>query len=122
MSIGGIAASDDVWAEVDSDWWHILHNHDPRAEYMHMVEAIPLRGAFSKDKGWDDDKVFGLVNLLLSYLSDIPHKGKYCHFAVSLKMDDYPASCKPKLSIDCRRPVAFWPRSESNHGTSKYPS
>jgi hypothetical protein len=32
----------------------------------HMVEAIPLREEFSRDKGWSDDHVFGLINLLPS--------------------------------------------------------
>jgi Protein of unknown function (DUF3800) len=91
FTIGAVAASDDVWADIERDWNLILQKNDPPASYMHMVEAIPLRGAFSPDKGWNDDHVFGLINLLLSYLSTPPLKDryKYCHFSCSLKMSDY---------------------------------
>lgn len=89
MTIGGIAANDEVWYEIESDWLHILHSHIPRAEYIHMVEAVFLRGAFDKGRGWDDDKVFGLVSLLLTYLTDYPKKENHRHFACTLNMQDY---------------------------------
>ncbi len=89
LTIGGVAASDDVWAELDTDWNLILQKNEPPAAYMHMVDAIHLRGEFAREKGWNDDHVFGLINLLLSYLSNAPLKAKYCQFSCSLKMDDY---------------------------------
>lgn len=89
LTIGGVAASDDVWDEIETDWGLILQKNNPPCAYMHMVEAIHLRGEFSRDRGWDDDLVFGLVNLLLSYLSQTPLKAKYCQFSCSLKMSDY---------------------------------
>lgn len=89
LIIGGVAASDDVWSAVEDDWNSILHQHDPPADYMHMIEAIPLRGEFGPSKGWDDGKVFGLVNMLLDYLNQLQHKTKYSHFACALKMADY---------------------------------
>jgi hypothetical protein len=89
LTIGGVAASDDVWTEIDTDWKLILAKNNPPAAYMHMVEAIHLRREFRRDKGWTDDHVFGLVNLLLSYLSSAPLKAKYCQFSCSLRMSDY---------------------------------
>ena len=91
FTIGAVAACDDVWADIERDWDLILQGNNPRASYMHMVEAIPLRGEFSPDKGWNDDHVFGLINLLLSYLSTPSPKDRYryCHFSCSLKMSDY---------------------------------
>lgn len=93
LTIGGIAAGDDVWSDIETDWNLILQKNDPPAAYMHMVEAIPLRrgSEFCPSKGWTDDKVFGLVNLLLSYLSELPrkHKTKYCQFSSSVNMRDY---------------------------------
>ena len=89
LTIGGVAASDDVWGQIESDWNAMLQQHDPPAAYMHMKEAIPLRGEFSPSKGWTDDKVFGLVTNLLDYLNLLPEKMKYCHFACTLKMADY---------------------------------
>jgi hypothetical protein len=89
LTIGGVAASEDVWTEIDTDWKLILAKNNPPAAYMHMVEAIHLRREFTRSKGWSDDHVFGLVNLLLSYLSSAPIKAKYCQFSCSLKMSDY---------------------------------
>lgn len=89
LTISGIAGDDDVWAEVEDGWRSILQNHNPPAAYMHMVEAIPLRGEFSPDKGWDDGKVFGLVTNLLDHLNLIQHRERYRHFGCSLRMADY---------------------------------
>jgi len=91
FTIGAVAASDDVWTDIDRDWNGILRANNPSASYMHMVEAIPLRGEFSPEKGWNDDHISGLINLLLSYLSMPPPQDryKYCHFSCSLKMNDY---------------------------------
>jgi hypothetical protein len=89
FTIGAVAASDEVWAEIEENWNLILQKNIPPAAYMHMVEAIPLRGEFSRDKGWNDDHVFGLVNLLLSYLSTAAIWRKSCTFSCSLKMSDY---------------------------------
>lgn len=89
FTIGAVAASEGVWADIEADWNLILQKNDPSAAYMHMVEAIPLRGEFSRTRGWNDDHVFGLVNLLLSYLSSIAPIKRFCHFACSLKMIDY---------------------------------
>ncbi len=91
LTIGAVAATDDVWAEIDTDWKLILRNNNPPAAYIHMVEAIGLkRGSeFCPSKGWNDDHVFGLINLLLSYLSSSPIHARYCQFSCSLKMSDY---------------------------------
>jgi hypothetical protein len=88
MTLTGIAATDDLWKEIEDTWLYVLHNHTPRAEYMHMIEAIPLRKEFAKDKGWNDEMVSGLVNQLISYLSNVP-KDKYCQFASIVHMDAY---------------------------------
>lgn len=89
LTIGAVAATDDVWTELEDEWNEILRRNVPPADYMHMIEAIHLRGEFSRDKGWNDDLVFGLVNLLLSYLSSSPIHTKYCQFSCSLKMAEY---------------------------------
>jgi hypothetical protein len=89
LTIGGIAANDQLWADIEIDWNDILQKNDPPASYMHMRDAIPLRGDFSPAMGWDDDHIFGLINLLISYLSNLPLKQQYCQFSASLKMGDY---------------------------------
>jgi hypothetical protein len=89
FTIGGVAASDDVWEEIETAWNLILQKNDPPAAFMHMVEAIHLSGEFSRANGWNRDHVFGLVNLLLSYLSTAALRDRYCNFSCSLKMSDY---------------------------------
>ena len=88
MTLSGIAATDEMWGEIEENWLGILRLTDPKATYMHMVEAVPLRGEFSKDKGWDDDKVSGIINSLISYLSMIP-KDKYYQIACTIDMTAY---------------------------------
>jgi len=88
MTLGAVAAGDQVWAEIEQDWTGFLLNHNPPANYMHLVEAVPLRGEYSQSKGWDDDKVFGVINSLLSMLSDVL-KTHYCHFICTIDMKAY---------------------------------
>jgi hypothetical protein len=88
LALGGVAANDSLWGEIEGDWRSYLSNHNPPAAYMHLVEAVPLRGEVRREKGWDDDKVFGLVNSLLSYLTTLP-KHQYCHSTCSVEMAAY---------------------------------
>jgi Protein of unknown function (DUF3800) len=117
LTIGAVAATDDVWAEIEADWKLILQGNNPPASYMHMVQAIHLREEFGRDKGWNDDHVFGLVNLLLSYLSSAPIHDKYCHFSCSLKMGDYKKLREETYQLDspadmvasaCVRKMSEW--------------
>ena len=61
LILSGIAANDEVWTDIETDWRQMLQQHNPPAAYMHMVEAIHLRKEFDRAKGWDDDKVAGLL-------------------------------------------------------------
>lgn len=88
LTLGAVAASDSVWVELEDDWNGFLAEHDPPAAYMHLVEAVPLRGEFSKAKGWTDDKVFGVINSLLSLLTGVV-KTKYMHITVTVDMAAY---------------------------------
>jgi hypothetical protein len=88
LILSGIAAKDDVWLDIETDWLDILGKHAPTAKYMHMVEAIHLRKEFDRAIGWDDDKVSGLLNLLLSYLSHVP-KHSYCQFSCAVDLNAY---------------------------------
>jgi hypothetical protein len=88
FTLSGVAANDDVWADIETNWQRILHDRKPAAEYMHMVEAIPLRKGFSPDKGWDDTKVDALVSDFLIYLNTVD-KTKYCHFVCTVDMNAY---------------------------------
>lgn len=89
LTIGGVAATDAVWDEIEKEWNVILQTNNPSATYMHMNEAVFRKREFDSAKGWTEADIFGLVNLLLSYLSSVPLKDKYCQFACSLRMSDY---------------------------------
>jgi hypothetical protein len=54
ITLSGIAADDATWATVEAGWWYTLGNRFPKAAYMYMKEAIPLRCEFDAAKGWDD--------------------------------------------------------------------
>jgi hypothetical protein len=83
--LSGIAANDGTWADIEDNWRAILQIGDPKAAYMHMNEAVFLKKEF---EGWTDDRVSGLLNALLSYLSSVP-KQSYCQFACTVEMDAY---------------------------------
>jgi len=88
FTLCGVAATDDLWAEIEPTWLHILSAGDPKAAYMHVVEAINLRNEFKKDKGWDDPKVWALINALVSYITTLP-RDKVCQFISTVDMDAY---------------------------------
>jgi len=88
LTLSGIAATDKAWADIEHTWEYALNSGDPKAAYMHMVEAVFLREEFSRDKGWDDDKVFDLINFLVSCITGIP-KETYCQFACTIDMTAY---------------------------------
>jgi hypothetical protein len=119
FTLAGIAAPNDVWAEVEGTWNSVLNRNDPRAEYMHMAEAVPLRGHFSKDRGWNDEHVFGLVNLLVSYITQFP-QDKYCQVMCTIDMAAYRKLAAETYQLDspvdicntyCVQAVMSWYRS-----------
>jgi len=88
ITLSGIATSDDIWADIESNWNYLLQVGDPKASYMHMVEAVHLNREFDQSKGWTDDKVYLLINALLSYITQVP-KDKYCNFLCTIDMNAY---------------------------------
>jgi hypothetical protein len=88
MTLSGIAADDATWATVEAGWWYTLGNRFPKAAYMHMKEAIPLRCEFDAAKGWDDIKVDQLLSDLLIQLSTVD-RNSFHQFACTIDMDAY---------------------------------
>lgn len=88
MTLSGVAADDATWDLIESGWQHILGNRIPKAAYMHMKEAMPLRGEFDASKGWDDGKVDSLLSDLLVHLSAVD-RNNYHQFACTIDMDAY---------------------------------
>jgi hypothetical protein len=88
VTLAGIAARDDLWADIEHTWEYMLHCDNPKAKYMHMREAVFLRDEFSPAKGWDDKKVGELINFLVSYITGL-QLPKYCQFFCSVDMNAY---------------------------------
>jgi hypothetical protein len=88
ITLSGIATNDVIWGEIEANWNCRLQTGTPKASYMHMVEAVHLNREFSPDKGWTDDKVYGLINALLSDITQTP-KDKYCQFVCMIDMNAY---------------------------------
>ena len=88
LTLSGVAANDDVWAEVETRWNEILTSHTPTAAYFHSVEAAGLRGIFKRSNGWDDAKVEGLTSNLLVYLTTLDRE-RYCQFSATVNMVEY---------------------------------
>jgi Protein of unknown function (DUF3800) len=116
LHLSGVAAIDTEWAEIEQTWRHILQAGSLKAEYMHMIEAVHLRGEFNRAKGWSDNAVFELINALLSYVTTIP-KDKYCQFICSVDMNAYRALQKQTYQMDspvdlcnaaCVEAVMWW--------------
>jgi len=88
LHLSGVAAIDSEWSEIDINWKHLLQTGNLKAAYMHMIEAVHLRGEFDRAKGWNDNVVFELVNALLSYLTTLSPE-KYCQFICTVDMNAY---------------------------------
>jgi hypothetical protein len=72
VTLAGIAAPDEIWAELENEWDKILKGHTPQGSYIHMREVFRLEKAFDEKLGWTHDNAFGLVNKCLVYMSHLP--------------------------------------------------
>lgn len=72
MTLAAIAATDEVWGELEKEWDKTLQEHTPKGSYIHMKEVYRLEKAFDKNLGWNHDNAFGLVNKCLVYMSHLP--------------------------------------------------
>jgi hypothetical protein len=48
LHLSGVAAINTEWVEIDLNWKYILQAGNLKADYMHMVEAVHLRGEFDR--------------------------------------------------------------------------
>ncbi|HZL26303.1 MAG TPA: DUF3800 domain-containing protein [Acidobacteriaceae bacterium] len=68
LTLAAFAAQDGIWAQMENDWRAVLNAHPLRPQYIHMKELCPLKGEFSRDKGWTQEASFGLLNQMLMFL------------------------------------------------------
>jgi hypothetical protein len=72
ITLAAVAATDEIWGDVEKVWDKILDGWTPKGSYIHMKEVYRLEKAFDKALGWDHQNAFGLVNQCLVYLSNLP--------------------------------------------------
>lgn len=90
FTLSGVAANDKAWADINHTWEYMLKTHTPKASYMHMKEAVHLEKEFDRTKGWNDTNTSGLVNWLLSYVTQFEKThDSYCQFVCTVDMDAY---------------------------------
>lgn len=72
MTLGGMAATDQIWRQLEADWNRVLSERGNPTR-LHMTNAMTLNGEFSQWEGEDRDYlVDGLLNVLLSFRKN-PH-------------------------------------------------
>ena len=69
ITLAGLAANDEMWAEFEKAWDNILGSHNPKANYVHMKEIYRLEKEFDPAKGSDKSSAYGLSNDCLVYMS-----------------------------------------------------
>jgi hypothetical protein len=71
MTLAAFAGPDEIWAEFEGKWDDILHNHVPRAEYMHMKELNLLMKGFDWKLGWNLKNTWELLFKCLMYMQNL---------------------------------------------------
>jgi hypothetical protein len=90
LTLSGVAANDTAWDDIDGTWKYMLDTHKPKAPYMHMYQAVHLTKAFDPSKGWNDINTSGLVNWLLSYVTQFEQTfDSYSQFVCTIDMEAY---------------------------------
>ena len=116
MTLAAFAASDEMWAQFETDWQAILDGHTPKASYVHMREIVHQTEGFDRKFGWNDENAFGLSNKCLIYMSHLDKKRfRMFYCAVDLKAwrklraETYPLPSPIELCNQfCPRGVMLW--------------
>jgi hypothetical protein len=71
ITLAGIAATDSVWADLETRWEKMLCSRYPVAPYVHMIELLGHEDPFEEAAGWTLEKKHDLVQDALILLSHI---------------------------------------------------
>lgn len=74
MTLAGVAADQQMWAEFNAAWARILGQHSPPAEYIDMWETCGLTGGFTAAAGWNHESAFALATECLTYMAQLDTK------------------------------------------------
>ena len=98
MTLGAFAGNDEIWNKFETDWDEILHNHSPRADYIHMKEVNTLTKGFHWKLGWNMHKAFELVAKCLAYMSHLD-KNQFRMFYCSVDLEAWNKVKKDGLAV-----------------------
>lgn len=59
LTLTGLIASESVWERFESSWGEVLQKY--QISDFHMSEAMSLKDRFSRENGWDREKVGELI-------------------------------------------------------------
>jgi hypothetical protein len=83
LSLGGLCATDHIWATFQQRWEKMLRDRYPIAPYIHMTDLITGNDPFERQAGWGEEKVDRLVSDAESLFNSIDKKD-ICAFACSI--------------------------------------
>jgi hypothetical protein len=83
ITLGGVAATDAVWADFDLKWNRMLRERYPMAPYIHMIELLDHNSPFDRVNGWTREKKRQLISDAIVVLSQM-HKQEFRWFRCSL--------------------------------------
>jgi len=71
LTLAAFFGPDEVWAEFETKWQEVLHNHVPRAEYIHMRELVRQLDGFDRAFGWTQKNCWELVIKCLMFIQHL---------------------------------------------------
>jgi hypothetical protein len=89
LTLAGHVAKDEVWAEFEQGWLEILKSHEPSPKYMHMKEAMSLRGEYDCAKGWTSTLVNALIERILRFAIDTRWDDRIYAVCCTINLDDH---------------------------------
>lgn len=60
ITIAMVCGESDCWDQFTSNWKSVLAIH--RAPYLHLTDAVALKGKFSEENGWDGPRVDAFIS------------------------------------------------------------
>jgi len=85
VSLACAAALEPLWPEFDEDWKALLEAHDLKC--FHMTDAMTLNGIFSREKGWDEQKVSHLITEIITVLNKHQNRGMQFRCSTVVRAD-----------------------------------
>ncbi len=82
MTLAALAADEQVWIYFEREWANLLSDRG-NPPYMHMKEAMPLKGAF---EGWEPEARDFLVYGLLGLIMEIGQNPRFRSFTCTIDL------------------------------------